>query len=105
MAPIAKISREQVLKSLRSRFPKRHVPMTLGGGNPESVIDFVEGEWLWFRLEMDHEAAERAGEAALARGESWMPEMTSKFLKRGEVMCRAKTAKELADILEVREDF
>lgn len=105
MAPIAKISRDQVLKSLRSLFPKRHVPMTLGGGSPESVIDFVEGEWLWFRLEMDHEAAERAGEDALARGESWMPEMTWRFLKKGEVLCQAKTAKDLADLLEARDDF
>lgn len=105
MAPIAKISREQVLGALRSLFPKRHVPMTLGSGSPESVIDYADGEWLWFRLEMDHKAAELAGEEALARGESWMPEMTWRFLTRGEVLCRAKTAKELADLLEAREDF
>jgi hypothetical protein len=34
-----------------------------------------------------------------------MPEMTWRFLKRGEVLCRAKTAKELADQLEAMDEF
>jgi hypothetical protein len=71
-----------VIAELRKRRPQ--LPITLGLYAPQATIKHEGGRWLLCPLVMDRDAAAVAGRAALAAGESWMPEMEWRFLREGE---------------------
>lgn len=100
MAPFMGPDREHVLKLLRGMFPKRHAPITLGRHSPQAEIDVVDGRWVLTPLELDQDAATKAGEEAIAAGRNWMPEMEWQFLRRGAPIHDADSARELAALLE-----
>lgn len=100
MAPFLGPDRERVLALLRAPSPKHHVPITLGRYSPQAEIDVVDGRWVLVPLELDQDAANRAGEEAIAAGQHWMPEMQWQFLRRGAPLHDADSARELAALLE-----
>jgi hypothetical protein len=80
MAPFVGPGQKRVLEILEGRKPAKHLPITLGSGSPEAVIDRFEGNWELRRLVLDQQAADRAGREAIARGDIWMPEMQFRFI-------------------------
>jgi hypothetical protein len=62
MAPFYGPGRQEVLAMLRSWFPRRSVPITLGRGAPAAVIDEVDGVWTLRPLVLDHAAVRVAAE-------------------------------------------
>ncbi len=82
MAPFVGPTREALLGLLDARRPQ--LPITLGLYEPQAVVDCRDGRWLLMPLVMDHDAARRAGDEAMAAGQPWFPEMRWRFLAPGE---------------------
>jgi hypothetical protein len=100
MAPFLGPGRAAVIKMLRAWLPSRKLPITLGVNQPQAVIDREpDGTWTLRPLVLDVAASNAAGEAALARGDGWMPEMTWRFLSPGAPLLRADSAAALADAI------
>ena len=96
MAPMLSLSRAQLIELLEDRRAEKGFTVHLGSGHPDAVLRKEDGGWVLRKLEVDHEAANRAGEEALARGESWMPEHVDQFKSPGEAILEASTAAQMA---------
>ncbi len=100
-APIASPGRAELLETLRGPFPRRQLPITLGRGFPEASVNFEDGQWVLYELSVDHEAAERAHQERIARGDTyWMPEHTMAFIGRGKLLASSKSKSEFIDAIE-----
>lgn len=93
-------SREELLSKLRGRLEGDTLPITLGRYSPQAVLDVEDGVFMLWSLELDHEAARREGEARMARGEPWMPEMEYRFIGKGKVLLKAASQEELIQAIE-----
>ena len=104
MAPFAGPTRDDVIAKLRSKRPHKHLPITLGDGQPLAVIDREDtpddARWLLRLLSVDDDQATAEGERRLAAGEPWLPEMRWQFALPADVVLEATTAAGLADAIE-----
>lgn len=100
MAPYIGPSREQVLRWLRSANPASRLPITLGVYAPQAIIDRDDKRWILCPLELDDEAARKAGEEARSNGEPWMPEMQWDFLEKSAPLVAAETIHDFVEALE-----
>jgi|GEM_PF-2441219 len=97
-------TRDDVVAKLRSKRPHKHLPITLGDGQPLAIIDREDkpddARWLLRTLSVDDDRARAEGERRLAAGEAWMPEMRWQFAEPADVVLQATTAAGLADAIE-----
>lgn len=104
MAPFAGPTRDAVIAKLRGKRPHKHLPITLGDGQPLAVIDRADtpddARWVLRTLVIDNDQATAEGERRLAAGEPWMPEMRWQFARPADVVLEATTAAGLADAIE-----
>ena len=100
MAPFQGPGREELLKILRGLFGARKLPITLGQYEPQAVVECVDGEWRIVALRLNSEKARAAGDAELASGGMWMPEMEWQFLEKTETLVAAPSRKALAAKVE-----
>lgn len=109
MAPFVGPTRNDVLAKLRGKHPHKHLPITLGHGQPVAVIDRhdapEDARWLLCTLAVDDERAQAEGERRLAAGEPWMPEMRWQFAEPADVVLQATTAAGLAEAIESADDL
>src|SRR5437868_9063870 len=101
MAPFFGLTREQLLARLRSFWPR--LPITLGAGAPQAVVERDGADWVLRPLVHDRAALERARTESMASGGGWMPEMEFQFLAAGDAIVRAPTRKAFIAAIEAME--
>ena len=98
---MAFVSREQLLELLRDPRAEKGFEVSLGENHPSAVVrNEDDGLWVIRELQIDEPAARKAGEAALAAGESWMPEHVDAFKRPAQVVVSGASAAELASAIE-----
>ena len=101
MAPMIGPTRAALIRQLTSWLRPPRLPITLAVMEPRAVVRREGEAWLIVALVHDHAAAGRASEEALARGESFMPEHTFRFMKEGEILLRAPTKRAFVEAIRV----
>jgi hypothetical protein len=97
MAPCAPIGRKGAMALVK----KGEIPFQFGSPHPFMCVVEQEGKLRIRRLEIDAAESKAASEAALAKGESWMPEHYYSMGKPvGKIFAEASSAKELLALME-----
>jgi hypothetical protein len=86
-------TRKELLTRLRRA---AELPITLGDGAPQAVVERDGEDWVLRLLVHDRAALERAH----AESTMWVPEMEFQFLVPGEAIVRAKTQQAFVAAIE-----
>jgi len=89
VAPFIGPDRDELLRLLSAARPT--LPITLGHYQPMASVTCDDGVWRITTLTIDDDQARRAGAAAIAAGQNWMPEMEWQFLRPHRVLVEAKS--------------
>jgi hypothetical protein len=94
MAPVAPLGRERAIE----RVAKGQLPFWFGSPHPTVAIVEQDGVFRIRQLVIDEAEARAAGERAIAKGESWMPEHHYALGKpTGKIFAEAASRKELIE--------
>lgn len=100
MSPMLPMGKKRAMELVK----EAKFPIWFGAPHPFMSIVEQEGKFRIRRLEIDQAEAKASNEAALSKGESWMPEHYYSMGKPiGKIFAEASSAKELLALMEKME--
>lgn len=100
MAPFMGPSRAEVLRILRSASAREKLPLTLGYGTPQALIQFDGASWVLRPLVRDAVKDAQIANEARARNGMYVPEMTWAALVPGPALVSSTSLEEFIVRLE-----